>query len=119
MLKNPAYMSRAAFGKTKTTEHRNRIRPQKHSAETPKNPYSVEKVNREDWIEIAVPALVSEALFLMVQKQLEENRKQARQRRRGAAHLLQGLVVCGHCHYAYYGKKISPSSAKGKKAYAY
>jgi site-specific DNA recombinase len=70
-------------------------------------------------IEIAVPALVSEALFLMVQKQLEENRKQARQRRRGAAHLLQGLVVCGHCHYAYYGKKISPSSAKGKKAYAY
>ena len=119
MLQNPAYMGRAAFGKTKTTERRNIIRPQKHSAETPKKPYSVEKVNREDWIEIAVPALVSEALFLTVQEQLEENRKQARQRRRGAAHLLQGLVVCGHCHYAYYGKKISPSSAKGKKAYAY
>ena len=84
MLQNPAYMGRAAFGKTKTTEHKNRIRPQKHSADTPKKPYSIEKTNREDWIEIAVPALVSEALFLTVQEQLAENRKQARQRRREA-----------------------------------
>ena len=33
--------------------------------------------------------------------------------------MLQGLVVCGHCHYAYYDKKISPSAARGKTAYAY
>lgn len=119
MLQNSAYMGRAAFGKTKTTERRHRIRPQKRSAETPKKAYSVEKANREDWIEIPVPAVVSEALFLAVQEQLEENRKQARQRRRGAVYLLQGLAVCGHCHYAYYGKKVSPSAAKCKKPYAY
>lgn len=119
MLQNPAYMGRAAFGKTKTTEHIDRVRPQKHSADIPKKPYSVAKADKKDWIEIAVPALISEALFLTVQEQLEENRKQSRQRRRGAAYLLQGLAVCGHCHYAYYGKKVGPSAARGKKAYAY
>ncbi|MCP4901458.1 MAG: recombinase family protein, partial [bacterium] len=86
----------------------------------PKRPYSVERTNREDWIEIPVPAIVSEELFLAVQHQLDENRKRARERRRGAAYLLQGLTVCGHCHYAYYGKKVSNAARKGKKKpYAY
>jgi hypothetical protein len=40
--------------------------------------------------DIPVPALVSEALFEAVQQQLEENRKHARERHRGAAYLLQG-----------------------------
>ncbi|MCU7814397.1 MAG: recombinase family protein [Candidatus Thiodiazotropha sp. (ex Rostrolucina anterorostrata)] len=119
MLQNPAYMGRAAFGKTKTRELRPRVRPQKHSAETPKKPYSVERTNQDDWIEIPVPAIISEELFLAVQHQLDENRKHARQRRRGAAYLLQGLTVCGHCHYAYYGKKVSHAARKGKKQYAY
>jgi len=66
-----------------------------------------------------VPPLVSEELFQAVQRQLDENRKRARIGSRGACYLLQGLTVCGHCHYAYYGKKISPSTAKGKRQYAY
>ena len=119
MLQNPAYMGRAAFGKTKARALRPRVRPQKHSAETPKKPYSVERTNRADWIEIPVPAIISEELFLAVQHQLDENRKHARQRHRGAAFLLQGLTVCGHCHYAYYGKKVSNAASKGKKQYAY
>ncbi len=119
MLQNPAYMGKAAFGKTKTRDLRSRVRPQKHSAEIPKRPYSVERTTRESWIEIPVPAIIGEELFVAVQHQLEENRKRARQRRRGAAYLLQGLTVCGHCHYAYYGKKVSTSASKGKKPYAY
>ena len=119
MLQNPAYMGRAAFGKTQTTNPRPRVRPQKHSAETPQRPYSVERTDRSDWIEIPVPPIISEALFLAAQDQLDENRKHARQRRRGAAYLLQGLTVCGHCHYAYYGKPVSNAAAKGRKKYAY
>jgi site-specific DNA recombinase len=47
-------------------------------------------------------------------------RQRARQGQRGALYLLQGLLVCAHCGYAYYGKKISLKSAKGKvRAYAY
>jgi site-specific DNA recombinase len=52
-------------------------------------------------IAIAVPALVSEALFATVQEQLQENRRRARQRRHVEAHLLQGLVVCQSCGRAF------------------
>lgn len=107
LLQNPAYMGKAAFGKTKVGPLLPSIRPQKHSNEVPKKTNSIYRQPKEAWIEIMVPALISEVLFQAVQAQLEENRKLARQRRRGAAYLLQGLVVCGHCHYAYYGKSVA------------
>jgi len=81
--------------------------------------YSAVPTNRENWIEIPVPAIISEELFFAVQEQLDENRKHARQRRRGATYILQGLTVCGCCHYAYYGKVVSKSASKGKVQYAY
>lgn len=117
MLQNPAYMGRAAFGKTKSKDLLPRIRAARHSADTPKKTYSVVRTGADEWVEISVPAIISEALFYTVQEQLEENRKYARQRRRGAAYLLQGLTVCGHCRYAYYGKKVG--KATGRKHYAY
>jgi site-specific DNA recombinase len=119
MLQNPAYMGRAAFGKTQAREPLGRVRAPRHSAETPKKGYSAVRTDRAEWIEIPVPALVSEQLFVAVQEQLDENRKHARQRRRGAAYLLQGLTVCGHCHYAYYGKQVSKAAAKAQQHYAY
>uniref|UniRef100_A0A1B0BBL5 Recombinase domain-containing protein n=1 Tax=Glossina palpalis gambiensis TaxID=67801 RepID=A0A1B0BBL5_9MUSC len=82
MLKNPAYKGQAAFGKTKIIT------------------YSVEKAN---WIYVKVPNIVDEDVFDIVQEQLAENRKIARTRGRGAKHLLQALIVCKRCRYAYYG----------------
>jgi site-specific DNA recombinase len=120
MLQNPAYKGRAAFGKTQAkAPPLPRVRPARHSDETPKKGYSAVRTARSEWIGIPVPALISEELFLAVQHQLDENRKYARARRRGAAYLLQGLVVCGHCHYAYYGKKVGKAAAKGGRDYAY
>lgn len=85
----------------------------------PRKGYSTVRTDPSQWVEISVPAIVSEGLFQSVQEQLAENRK-ARQRRHGAAYLLQGLTVCGHCHYAYYGKKVSKAAAKGQRRdYAY
>jgi len=119
MLQNPAYMGRAAFGKTKSREPLPRVRAPRHSAEIPKKGYSAVRTERSEWIEIPVPPIISEEMFLAAQEQLDENSKHARQRRRGAAFLLQGLTVCGHCHYAYYGKKVSKPAAKGGQQYAY
>ncbi len=119
MLQNPAYMGRAAFGKTQARDPLPRVRAPRHSADTPKKGYSAVRTDRSGWIEIPVPAIINEALFLAVQEQLDENRKSARQRRHGAIHLLQGLTVCGQCHYAYYGKKVSKAAAKGRQDYAY
>ena len=74
----------------------------------------------EDWITIPVPALVEPEVFAAVQEQLQENQRHARQSRRGALYLLQGLLQCQHCGYAFYGKRLSPSARKGKpRAYAY
>ena len=63
---------------------------------------------------IPVPAIVEPEVVAAVQEQLQENRRPARQSRRGALYLLQGLLQCQHCGYAYYGKRLSPSARKGK-----
>jgi len=119
MLQNPAYMGRAAFGKTRCVALLPRVRPPRHSAETPKNGYSSVPTERSDWIDIPVPALISEELFLAVQAQLDENRRLARQRRGGASYLLQGLTVCAHCHYAYYGRGVGQGAANGRQLPSY
>jgi site-specific DNA recombinase len=67
-------------------------------------------VPREEWVFIPVPPLIEEALYDAVQEQLAENRRRARQSQRGARYLLQGLLVCKVCGYAYYGKPLSPST---------
>jgi site-specific DNA recombinase len=120
MLKNPAYKGMAAYGKTRSVPMKPRLRPQRGNPLYPRRPVSIEDVPADEWLSIPVPALVDEALFEAAQEQLEENRRHARQRQRGARYLLQGLLVCARCGYGYYGKPVSNKSAKGKiRDYAY
>lgn len=120
MLKNPAYKGCAAFGKTHVGPMRPRLRASRGSAEQPRHAQSTYDVPAEEWITIPVPAIVSTDLFEAVQEQLAENRQRARERKRGARHLLQGLVMCRQCGYAYYGKAVSIASGKGRRReYAY
>ena len=120
ILKNPAYKGMAAYGKTKIGEKRSRLRVIKGSSEQPKRVYSVYKQPKDQWITIPVPQIVEEDLFDAVQIQLKENGKKLRERTSGPKHLLQGLIVCSQCGHAYYGKKVSRKSAKGKpKSHAY
>jgi site-specific DNA recombinase len=121
ILKNPAYHGAAAFGKTRLEPLRPRLRAQRHRPVQPRRAVSVSDVPPEDWITISVPALVEPAVCAAVQEQLRENKRHARQQsRRGALYLLQGLLQCQHCGYAFYGKRLSPSARKGKpRAYAY
>ena len=120
ILKNPAYKGCAAFGKTRSGSLRPRLRSQRGRLLQPRRGISVYDRPLEEWSSIPVPALIDEALFTQAQTQLQENRKRARQGQRGARYLLQGLLVCGQCGYAYYGKQISLKSAKGKgREYAY
>ena len=120
MLKHPAYMGTAAFGKTRQEPLRPRLRAQRGRALQPRRAVSTVDVPREEWLPIPVPALVEPELFAAVQEPLRENQRHARQSRRGALYLLQGLLQCQHCGYAFYGKRQSPSARKGKpRAYAY
>jgi site-specific DNA recombinase len=120
MLKNPAYKGTAAFGKTRRGPMQPRLRAQRGCPPQPRRPVSVNTVPPEEWLLIPVPAIVDEAVFDAVQVQLQENRQRVRQRKRGARYLLQGLLVCAQCQYAYYGKPVSNKAAKGKtRDYAY
>jgi len=120
ILKNPAYKGSAAFGKTRIGPMRPRLRPQRGQAEHPRRAYSTYDRPPEEWIHIPVPAIVSEELFDTVAEQLVENRVRSRQRKRGGRYLLQGLLTCNRCGYAFYGKPVSLSAGKGKRRdYAY
>jgi site-specific DNA recombinase len=119
-LQNPAYKGTAAFGKTRAGGLKpQRLRPQRGRPEQPRRPVSRVDTSSEEQTFIAVPELVSEELFGVVQAQLEENRQRRRDRPRGSRYLLQGLVVCKRCGYGCYGKPVSRASAKGKVPYAY
>jgi site-specific DNA recombinase len=120
ILKNPAYKGEAAFGKTAVEPLRPLLRAQRGRSLQPKKAYSPHDVPAEQWLHIPVPLIVDGALFDTVQEQLQENRKRARASKRGARYLLQGLIVCACCGYAYYGKPISPSARKHhERSYAY
>jgi site-specific DNA recombinase len=121
MLKNPAYLGQAAFGKTREIPRQAQLlRPLRGKQPQPRRTTSTRDIDSQQWIHIPVPALVEESLFTAVAEQLAENRQHARQRQRGARYLLQGLVCCQQCGYAYYGKAISPSARKGHpRHYAY
>ncbi|MBF8248006.1 MAG: Resolvase domain protein [Bacteroidetes bacterium] len=120
ILKNPAYQGTAAFGKTRSGPLRPRLRAQRGRLLQPRRAVSSFDRPESEWTLIPVPALVEPGLFEAVQNQLQENRQRARQSQRGARYLLQGLLVCAQCGYAYYGKPVSHKSAKGKQRdYAY
>src|SRR2546421_12813766 len=113
-------MGTAAFGKTRQEPLRPRLRAQRGRPRQPRRAMSTVDGPQEEWYPIPVPALVEPEVVAAVQEQLQENRRHARQSRRGALYLLQGLLQCQHCGYAYYGKRLSPSARKGKpRAYAY
>ena len=120
MLKNPAYMGMAAFGKTQAGPLGPRLRAQRGRPLQPREARSSRDTPREDWLHIPVPPIVDAAVFAAVDEQLQENRRRARLGLRGAKYLLQGLVCCAECGYAYYGKAISPSARKHHpRHYAY
>ena len=55
----------------------------------------------QDWIEIAVSALISEEMFALAQEQLEQNKRHS-PRRTIEPSLLQGMLVCERCGYGLY-----------------
>ncbi|KAA0676153.1 recombinase family protein [Azospirillum brasilense] len=104
MLRNTAYIGRAVFGRSHFVQAAPRLRPLRGHLHPPRHPNSRVPTPREEWIEIPMPPLVDPVVFEAAQTQLDENRRRRRERRRRPGWLLQGLVVCRQCGYAFYGK---------------
>ena len=99
MLRNPAYRGAACFGKTHLAARRRVTRTLRLRGGTAKRNSASQERPREEWIEIPVPALVSEESFARAQELLEQNKVHAR-RRTIEPSLVQGLVCCRKCGYA-------------------
>ena len=115
VLRNPAYMGRARFGRTRAGEKRPRTRGFTRSQRT-RRAGSCYRTAPEEQIEIAVPAIVDEQTFQLAQERLVQNRLRNRAGADGPRHLLQGLCTCCQC-----GRTLvhHPSAPKGRKAYYY
>jgi len=100
MLRNPAYCGTACFGKTRVSSRTRVLRPQRRRGVTTPSMTAGHERPREEWIEIPVPALVSEEAFARTQELLQENRIRSR-RRTIEPSVVQGLVGCAKCGYAF------------------
>ncbi|HJS21688.1 MAG TPA: recombinase family protein [Steroidobacteraceae bacterium] len=99
MLRNPAYRGTACFGKTRAATRQRTTRALRLRGGVPSRNSANQERPREEWIEIPVPALVSEETFARAQELLQQNKVLAR-RRTIEPSIVQGLVSCRKCGYA-------------------
>ncbi len=109
MLANPAYAGTAMFGRTRLGPRRETFRRTRRLKDGHiRNPCSIYQTDASERIAIAVPAIVGPEVFEAARAQLAENRKRKRVGVVGASCLLQGLLVCSRCGYAYVGAWSHP-----------
>jgi site-specific DNA recombinase len=106
-LTNPAYKGQAASGRLRTAPARRRwsaLAPVGKGASTRVHP-------PQEWITVAVPALVAAEQFDLVQRRLAANQRSAR---RSTTHpyLLRGLVSCGVCRLSCSGVTRTASDTR-------
>src|ERR1700688_1504965 len=114
MLRNPAYRGTACYGKTEQRPRQRITRPLRQRKGLPSRDSAGHERPRTEWIEVPVPALVSEEVFTLAQEQLEKNKHHS-PRRTIEPTLLQGMLVCEQCGYALY--RASTHTSKQKLSY--
>jgi site-specific DNA recombinase len=114
MLRNPAYRGTACYGKTELRPRQRITRPLRQRKCLPSRDSAGHERPRTEWIEVPVPALVSEEMFALAQEQLEKNKHHS-PRRTIEPTLLQGMLVCEQCGYALY--RASTHTSKQKLSY--
>jgi site-specific DNA recombinase len=111
MLRNPAYVGRACFGKTESVPRQRVTRPLRQRGGYSPRCSSNRERPKQEWIEIPVPALIDEETFALAAQRLEQN-KRFSARRTIEPTLLTGMLVCGECGYAYYRTSTRTSHRK-------
>ena len=111
MLRNPAYRGAASFGKTRVAGRVRVTRALRRRGGLVSSDSVGHERPREEWIEIPVPALISEESFARAQELLHENQIRSR-RRTITPSIVQGLVSCQKCGYAFSRTSTCTSARK-------
>ena len=114
ILRNPAYHGKACYGKTELRPRQRITRPLRQRNGIANRNSANHERPRSEWIEVPVPALVSEETFALAQEQLTKNKHHS-PRRTIEPTLLQGMLVCQQCGYALY--RTSTRTCKRKLYY--
>src|SRR5947209_7111463 len=111
LLRNPAYRGLACFGKTRASARTRVMRPQRRRSVTSPSTTAGHERAREEWIEIPEAARGNEESFARAQELLRENKVRSR-RRTIAPSVVQGLVSCQKCGYAFSRTSTQTSARK-------
>ncbi len=111
MLRNPAYRGAASFGKTRVAGRVRVTRALRRRGGLVSSDSVGHERPREEWIEIPVPALISKESFARAQELLHENQIRSR-RRTITPSIVQGLVSCQKCGYAFSRTSTCTSARK-------
>jgi site-specific DNA recombinase len=110
MLRNPAYKGMACFGKTAIAPRQRITRPVRRRGGIAARSSANHEQPRADWIEIPVPAIVSETVFALAEERLQANKARS-PRRTAEPSVVQSIVSCSKCGYALY-RTSTRSSAR-------
>ena len=111
ILRNPAYKGTACFNKTKLAPRQRITRPIRLRGGRASRESAKQDRPREEWIEIPVPAIITEECFVLAQERLHANKVNA-PRRTVTPSVVQGLVACRKCGYALYRTSTRTSARK-------
>jgi len=111
MLRNPAYKGAACFGKTEVHQRQRVTRPLRMRGGVANRNSANRERPRKDWIEIPVPAIITEETFAIAQELLTANKTHA-PRRTIEPSVCQGMVSCSKCGYAMYRTSTRSSARK-------
>jgi site-specific DNA recombinase len=111
ILRNPAYQGKACYGKTERRPRQRITRRLRQRTGLPNRNSAHRERPRSEWIEVPVPALVSEGTFALAQEQSAKNKIHS-PRRTIEPTLLQGMLVCQRCGYAFYRTSTRTSTRK-------
>lgn len=111
MLRNPAYQGMACFGKTEKAERQKITRLLRQRGGFSSRSSATQERPRKEWIAIPVPAIVSAETFALAEERLQQNKIFA-SRHTKVPTLLQGMLICQVCGYAYYRTSTRTSARK-------
>src|SRR5260370_33421940 len=111
VLRNSAWRGVACFGKTRASARTRVGRPLRRRGVSAPSTTAGHERPREEWIEIPVPALVGDDSFARAQELLHENKIRSR-RRTIEPSIVQGMVSCEKCGYAFSRTSTRTSARK-------
>jgi len=110
ILKQPAYTGQAYYNRTRTA-HEMVGQPKKSGRGHRRTPAHLPRP-REEWIAVAVPALLDQVLWDQAQERLRMNQRFAPRNNKSHFYLLRSLLVCSVC-----GRALTGRASKGHVYY--